>query len=450
LKESFRDDQYRVASGLTLGGSGRLGRELRMVFSRAGILHILAVSGLHVGFVAAFLGFLLLSIPIDYRLKIFIIICGLMLYAGVTGFRPSVCRAAFMAVLLGLAMILQRKVDHIHVINITAIAFLIASPLLIFDVGAQLSFAAVYGILYLYPKIDLKFITRVRPRFLKILFAPMAVSFSAQIFVAPFIIYYFHRLPVYAVLTNFVIIPIASMIIFLLFLSFFAGALCFALAKIITVPVSLLIAALIALSKFFASMPLSSISPVVSPLITFPFYLLVWAKARKAVIWLILAIVLVFTLSSSVDCLTVCTVGEGVLITTPAGENILVSGGKYAPQRILLARQGISELDYLIAPSKILPVVQEYVSLPDKMHFKNLSCDDLVIHITNRVGIEFRGEVVEFDWGRRKGLQEPGRVTYILSNGEEKYTIQGSLYGSIIEQMVLDSKIVLCRIGLLF
>ena len=450
LGESFRDDHYRIASGLTLGGSGRLGRELRTVFSRAGILHILAVSGLHVGFVAVFLGFLLLFIPIDYRLKAFVIMCGLFLYAGVTGFRPSVCRATFMAALLGLAMVLQRNVEHIHIINITAIAFLIASPLLIFDLSAQLSFVAVYGILYLYPKIEARFIARVHSRLLKILLVPMAVSFSAQIFVAPFVIYYFHRLPMYAVFTNAVIIPIASIIIFLLFLSFSAGSLCFALVKIIALPVSLLITVVIALLRFFASMPFSSINLTVSPLITFPCYLLVWAKARKVVIWLIVAIMFVFTLSSLVDCLTVCAVGEGVLITTPGGENILVSGKKHSPQRILLARQGISELDYLIAPSEIFSVARDYVSLPDKMRFMDLSRDDLKIHISNRVTITFRDAVMEFDWVHLKGHHGSGRITYILSNGEEMHTIHGSLYGSIIEQMVLDSKIVFRRIGLLF
>lgn len=450
LRESFKDDYYRIASGLTLGGSGRLGRELRTVFSRAGILHILAVSGLHVGFVAMFIGFLLLFIPVDYRLKVFLILCGLLLYAGVTGFRPSVCRATFMAVLLGLAVVLQRHVDHIHIINITALVFLIASPLLIFDVSAQLSFVAVYGILYLYPKIRARFIARIRLRFFRNLLVPMAVSFSAQIFVAPFIIYYFHCLPTYAVLTNLLVIPIASVIIFLLFLSFCAGSLCFALVKIIAVPVSLLITVLVALSAFFASMPFSSISLTISPLITFPCYLLTWARVRKAIIWLIMAIVFVFTIASSVDCLTVCVMGEGVLVTTPAGENILVCGKKRSSLNALLARQGISKLDFLVAPSQFFPVTREFIHLPDRAHFKGLNRDDLAIRISNRVLIEFRDEVMEYDWRLRKGLDEPVKVTYILSNGEEMYTINSSLHSSIIEQMILDSKIVLCRIGLLF
>ena len=450
LKCSLADDHYRIASGLILGGSGQLGQELRDVFTRAGILHILAVSGLHVGFVAMFIGFLLLFLPLDYRLKVFIILCGLMLYAGVTGFRPSVCRAMIMAILLGLAVILQRNVDHIHIMNIAAIVFLLVRPSLIFDVSTQLSFVAVYGILYLYPKIKAFIIARVEPRFLKVVLVPMAVSLSAQVFVAPLIVYYFHRLPVYAVLTNVVVIPLATVTIFLLFLIILVGSLCFAFVEIIAAPVSVLITVLIAISKFFANLPFSSVSLTVSPLVTFPFYLLVSTRARRIVIWLILVILFMSTLAQLADCLTVRKASGCILITTPAGENILVCAKPRSSARGLMLKEGIEELDYLVAPSPLFPVRGVYVPLPDKTHFKDLRYDDLGIHISDRVVIDFLDEVMEFDWVLPKNLQRSGEITYVLTNGKEKCVMHGQLYGSIVEQMIVDAKMVVYRISLLF
>ncbi|KPK64024.1 hypothetical protein AMJ83_04185 [candidate division WOR_3 bacterium SM23_42] len=450
LRELFDDEHYRIASGLTLGGSGRLDGELKEVFSRAGILHILAVSGLHVGFVSLFLGLILLFTPLDHRLKFLIVMCGLVLYAGVTGFRPSVCRATLMAFLLGLALVLQRNINHIHVINITGIVFLVANPLLIFDVGAQFSFAAVYGILYLYPKIEERIIRKVHQRFIRILLTPMAVSLSAQTFVAPFAIYYFHRLPTLAVFTNLIIVPVASIIIVLLFISFLTGLVCFTFAKIIVVPASLLIAFLIGLSKFFASIPFSAINLTVSPVVLIPFYLMIWKKIRKLVLFVLLAIILILSLASSINHLTVRIAAKGVLITMPDGRNILVSRQTSLAQRIFLEKQGITELDYLVSPSMAYAIRHKHITFPERMNFRRLNYGDTEIYVADRVVITFRTDKIEFDWDDLTKISRDGRITYIISNGEEQQVLRGSLYSSIVEQTVLDIRIVLARLSTIF
>ena len=450
LRGLFDDEEYRIASGLILGGSGRLGGELKEVFSRAGILHILAVSGLHVGFVSLFLAFVLLFVPLDYRLKFFIILCGLVLYAGVTGFRPSVCRATFMAFSLGLAMVLQRNVDHMHVINTTAIVFLVANPLLIFDVGAQLSFAAVYGILYLYPKIEEKIIRKAPYRFMRIFLVPMAVSFSAQIFVAPLAIYYFHRLPVLAVFTNLMIVPVASLIIFLLFSSFLTGMVWFTLAEILVVPISLLLNVLIEVSKFFGTISFAAVNLRASPVMLLPLYLLAWARIRKLAVLVLLTIAIIVSLASSVGQLTVRVAAKGILVTMTDGRNILVSREKSFAQRIFLNRQGITELDYLVSPSKDYPVRHEYITFPRKMNFQRLNYGDVELCIfSDRVAITYHNERIELDWNNLMAISRDGKVTCILSNGKRRHVVRGSLFGSIIEQIVMDVCIVLARLSLL-
>jgi ComEC/Rec2-related protein len=449
LRKMLSGHQYPIASGLILGGSGRLGRELREVFSRAGILHILAVSGLHVGFVALFFGLLLFIVPLDYRLKFVIVMLGLFMYAGVTGFRPSVCRAASMAFLFGLALVLQRNVNHIHILNITALAFLMANPSLIFDIGTQLSFAAVYGILYMFPKIDALIIKKIRNRCMKFVLTPMAVSFSAQLFVAPLLVYYFHRLPMYAVLANLVIVPIAAAIILLLFLCFATGLFWYALVEVISLPVSVLITVLVALSGFVAKFPLSTVQITVSPLLIFPLYLLVWKRMRRFVPWVMIAAVSIFSIAGSADCLAVCSGAKSILITLPSGERILMCAQKAAAQRIFLEKRGVYVLDYLVAPSMFYPVRKGYVRLPEPLHYKKLMCGDLEVHLAKNMLLKFQNREIEYDRTDLQQTGDDGKVTYRLLNEKRQLVLHGSMYCSIFEQMVLDARIVFARLRML-
>ena len=448
LRRLYRDEHYQVASGLVLGGSGRLAGELREVFARAGILHILAVSGLHVGFVGMFLGFLLLFVPLDYRMKFVVLMTGLFIYAGVTGFRPSVCRATVMAFLFGLAIVLQRNVDHIHVINITAIVFLLFNPLLILDISAQLSFAAVYGILYVYPKID-ELIIRKAKRRLRYMLTPMAVSFSAQLFVAPLLIYYFRRLPIYAIFTNLLVVPIASVTIFFLFACFLMGLFWFAPVELVAVPVRLLISILIGLSQFVAGVPLSTINITVPLFLLLPLYLLLWAKARRFVAWGAIVVLSIFSVARSVDCLTVCIAAKSVLITVPSGASILVSTQKSTAQSVFLEKHGLSYPDYLIAADQYRPAGTCFVAIPDNMHFKRIVYDELELYLTKNLRIKFRGEEFEYDLNNLQEATEIGVTTYLLTNGHERHVVRGTLYCSIIEQLILDVQLVVARLKLL-
>jgi ComEC/Rec2-related protein len=449
LKKTLEHDHYLIASGLTLGGSSRLNRALREVFSRAGILHILAVSGLHVGFVALFFGLLLFIVPLDYRVKFLIVMIGIFMYAGVSGFRPSVCRAASMAFLFGLASVLQRNVNHLHVLNVTALAFLIASPTLMFDLGTQLSFCAVYGILYLYPKIDDLLKRKIQKRYLRFVLRPMAVSLSAQLFVAPLLVYYFHRLPMYAVMANLLIVPIAAVIIFLLFLCFLAGILGHALVVVIALPVRVLITVLVALSTFFAQMPVSTVQITASPLLVFPLYLSVWKRMRRFLPWAVIAAACLFSIAGSADCLIICTGAKSILITLPSGERVLVCTHRSAAQRIFLEKEGVSTLDYLVGPSMYYPVRMDHVKLPESLHYRSLTCGDLEIHLAENVLLRFRSQEIEYEWTELGRLGDDGGVTYHLLNEKRHLVIHGSMSCSILEQMILDARIVFARLRML-
>ncbi len=451
LKILLKEEHYDVGAGLVLGGSGRISRELKDLFSRAGVLHILAVSGLHVGFVCVFVGALLFFVPLSSRIKFAIIMCVLFLYAGITGFRPSVCRATVMAFLFGLSLILQRNVDGIHIVNITAIIFLIMYPLIIFDVGAQLSFAAIYGIFLLYPLLNDYIRKRAKQRFIRYILAPIGVSFSAQLFVSPLLIHYFHRLPTLAVISNLLIVPIASIVIFLLFLCLIIGTLSLVLAQIMSIPVFVLLTILVTIAEFFARLPFSTVTLSVPPLILLFLYMLVSQRLRKVAVLLIVIMVLLHSLASFCDCIVAGTSAGGTLISMPHGERVFIStqrSSKYSPP--FFARQNIDILDYLIAPDRYYPVKKEFYETPGKLHMFRMKLGDVTLNISESTTLLFRGKRLVLDSGDNHYPSRLDDLVYVISDGHTTNRFNAPLYGSIVDQIIVDVRTVFYRLHCLF
>ena len=450
LSDFFDSDQYRIASGLTLGGSGRLNRELKSAFSRSGTLHILAVSGLHVGFVGAFFGVILLFLPLGHRVKFAVIMGALFVYAGVTGFRPSVCRATLMAFLFGLALISQRNVVSMHIVNTTAIVFLLARPTLLFDVGAQLSFTAVYGIVFLYPILDDSIIKKIRKRSLKVMLRMVAVSFSAQLFVAPLLIYYFNVLPLYSVFANLLIVPLASSVIFVLFVCFSIGWISCSLARMIALPAVVLIDILTVLSRFFANLPFSALKINITPLVTFPLYLLVWKRMRKVLLLSAMVVILLISLFQSVDYLAMYASPRGILILMPDGTRIYLTDKISGKQNALLQKHGADRLDYLVANSRIYPVKREFIEWPEELNFLMFGYNGIRIFIDERLQIEYRRCKMEFPRSQFAENADDGEYVCILSNGKNYCAVKSTVYNTFLEQMLVDLRLAFARIRLLF
>ncbi|OQB31161.1 MAG: ComEC family competence protein [Bacteroidetes bacterium ADurb.Bin174] len=215
-KIELSKNEMAVLSALTLGYKDELEPELREDFSYAGVMHILAVSGLHVGVIYMMLQ---LIFSIAFRrakskiLSTLFTLCALWLYAFMTGLPPSVIRATTMFSLVAIGTTLNRKSQIYNTISVSAFIILLGNPNLLFDVGFQLSYTAVIGIVYFQPKINSLF--KVKHRKLKWLTDLMIVSLAAQIGTLPLSLYYFHQFPNYFLVTNIIVIPLASMIIYL-------------------------------------------------------------------------------------------------------------------------------------------------------------------------------------------------------------------------------------------
>lgn len=208
-------DEFAVLAALTLGSKDALHPELRQNYTTSGGMHILAVSGLHVGVIYLVLNFLLQFFDRKQKykfLKALTIVFLLWVYAFITGLPPSVIRSTLMFSLVALGTGLERKPQIFNTISMAAFIMLLINPNFLFDVGFQLSFSAVISIVYFQPKIAKWFVFKNKA--LRWVWDLTAVSLAAQIGTAPFSIYYFHQFPNYFLVTNFIAIPFATFIIY--------------------------------------------------------------------------------------------------------------------------------------------------------------------------------------------------------------------------------------------
>ncbi|MDR0828722.1 MAG: ComEC family competence protein, partial [Prevotellaceae bacterium] len=208
-------DEFGVVAALTLGYTDALSPELRDSFSATGASHVLSVSGLHVAVIFMVINYLLFFLEKDdkkRRFKALIIIVFLWFYAFITGLCPSVCRSTLMFSLIMLGDVISRKPFTYNNIFASFFILLLFNPNWIFDVGFQLSYAAVLSIVYFQPKIKTLLFFKSKPMIW--LWDLTSVSIAAQLGTMPIAQYYFHQFPNYFLLANYSAIPLSSIIIY--------------------------------------------------------------------------------------------------------------------------------------------------------------------------------------------------------------------------------------------
>lgn len=209
------DQQLAVLSALVLGYKDLLDDELRKVYSSVGAMHILAVSGLHVGILFFILTALLNLLPsarVFKFLKLIISLIFLWFFALLTGLSPSVCRSALMFSLVAVGQSFGVRSNIFNSIAAAAFVLLVINPYNLLNLGFQLSFAAVLSIVVFYP-----FIHRLlycKNRVAEYIWSLIAVSIAAQLGTFPLTAAYFCQFPNYFILTNTLAIPLATVILY--------------------------------------------------------------------------------------------------------------------------------------------------------------------------------------------------------------------------------------------
>jgi competence protein ComEC len=334
--------EFAVAGALLLGYVDEVDNDLMRDYSATGVMHILSVSGMHVGMIFLVLDKLLAFLEKRKNGaygKALLVVVFIWLYALITGLSPAVMRAAAMLSLVVVGKAMKRHPDILNILAASIIFLLVWQPILLADLGFQLSYLAVAGIVLLYKPVYDLFVP-VNGLLDKI-WSIVAVSIAAQLVTLPLCLYYFHQFPNYFMVTNIIVIPLSNLIIY-------TGILALALGNIPWV--SLVVAKALSLMVWFlntfihwmGALPFSVSRGIV---ITFPESLILYLVlitgavfiSGKKKIWLFISLSLMILLSGSFlqerfrrvsgSTITVYDVrGTGLNDFTAGGKSILVGG----------------------------------------------------------------------------------------------------------------------------
>ena len=254
LAEYLKNEELGVAKALMLGEKGDLTKELKTSFGKAGAMHVLAVSGLHVGIILVILMFILKQFPkwISKRKALLFSLLIIWMYAGITGFSPSVIRATIMFSLISLSVVFGRNNNSINGLFFSAFLMIIWDPLIIYDIGFQLSYLAMIGIFTFYTSLSKLF--QFQNKWLKKAWDGTAIGIAAQMTTFPVILYYFHQFPNYFAITNLGMMVFAGFILGLGLLLFSLQWISF-LGKMIGVIFLLSLSIMIYFVEFIENLP---------------------------------------------------------------------------------------------------------------------------------------------------------------------------------------------------
>lgn len=372
IEKNLSKDHAALLKGVMFGEK-ELDNQIKDTFIDSGIAHILAVSGLHVGFLISFVFYITKFIKASNSITFAIMTMVLIFYIFITGGSPSVIRASIMAWIYFFSKIISKKYDGISALSLAGLIILIPNPLLLFTASFQLSFLAALSIVLLYPVL-LEYLLNIKyiPSFILKL---MAITFAAQIGTLPVSLFHFHQVSIISLITNILIIPslgvlllTSIMAILFYFIVPLVGRYLFFLSGFI-------FQWIIVIAENFSSIPFSSISlPYFTwqGIILYIFLCLIVGryiplqikKVKIASCTIVFFLMIIFLMNYllpgplSVTFLDV-NQGDSTLIETPNDKIILIDGGGYPEyqgdkkisQDVLLPTlyaKRISKLDFVI------------------------------------------------------------------------------------------------------
>ena len=373
LDAAFPGDTAPFAKALLLGDKSDLSWAQSGEFSRSGISHIVAVSGLHVSILFAFVS------QITGKRRFWLLVIGvpvLLIFGAMAGFTASVTRAVIMQLLMILALVLNREYDPPTALSFAALAMLMECPLIIAGIGFQLSVASVAGIFLFYAKLDGWLKTWLPGKgksfsgyFQRFLTSSVAVTLSATVMTVPLTAIHFGLVSLVGVMTNLLVLPVVSFVFYGVMALGAVGCVHMGAASVMARAVSWPIRYVLGVSHGLASLPLAAVytrSPYIVLWLIFVYALLGWlllAREKRpglmagfAVLGLCVSLMLSFL--EPLTCgyrVTVLDVGQGQCIVLQSeGSTFLVDcGGRRGEEAADLAAeyllsQGITRVDGLI------------------------------------------------------------------------------------------------------
>ncbi|RBN49147.1 ComEC/Rec2 family competence protein [Flavobacterium psychrolimnae] len=434
-KNNFNKTELNVAIALIMGQQQDISPDIIRDYQYAGAVHILSVSGLHIGFILLFVTFILKPIPNTKRgsfIKLIAILISLSMFGIIAGLAPSVVRSVTMFSFVAIGNHLRRSVNIYHTLLVSVLLILLFEPSFLFDVGFQLSYIALFFIIWLQPL--LSSIWKPKYKVSKYIWDILTVSFAAQIGTLPLSIYYFHQFPGLFFITNLLIIPLLSIIMLL-------GVLVMLLAAFNMIPVFLsqllewsiyylnkIINAIASLEQFIIQdIPLHFYLLISSYLLLFT--IIIWFKKpsfNKLALVLISILILQFSYFKiqwkiqTEQELVVFNSKKSTLIAERKGENILIYGNdsilKTAQKNSLLKSYRIGNLSTLEQKKRL----QNFIFFNGKKIFvldssgiypKNIQPDIIVLTQSAKINLdrlfqEMKPKLVIADASNFKNIQK--------------------------------------------
>jgi competence protein ComEC len=214
-KAGLSGNELAVGSALLFGYEDKLDPDLLRAYSVSGVTHVLSVSGMHVAIIFTVLNtllFLLDRLLLGRIAKTLLLLAFLWFYAALTGLSPAVLRSVTMLSFVVVGKGLNRNTNLLNTLSASAFFLLCWNPILILDIGFQLSYAAVAGIIFLVPALETVWLPE--GWLLRKIGALVTVSIAAQAATLPLSIFYFHQMPNYFLIANLIIIPLSTVVIY--------------------------------------------------------------------------------------------------------------------------------------------------------------------------------------------------------------------------------------------
>ena len=411
IKQTFAGnltpDGAALASGFLIGETRDIAPDLYEKFRDSGTLHLLAVSGSNVAVVLLFCAFCLRWTGLGRRTRIGILFAVILIFSLLSYGEPSVVRASVMATLLLLSRTIERRYDTNNLIAAAALIILLIAPAQLFDVGFQLSFVTAWGLIIAATSLDRVWGDRRRSWYYNWIIYPLVLTTGAQLFSAPLIAMYFHRLPIISLVANIIIIPLVSIAV--------VGSLALLAAQLILPALGALVGSLLQqileltlyfLDYFGSENSLVLTTPILPPLIA------------------------VLVLAS----LTLLTIG----VATPAGRRRCVAG-------LLL---GVNLLGLYIVGKQFVPkpfLEASAMKIPGGamvlVRGERYSKVDLVI--TNVIGRDYPvDEKIIIPWLESKSVSEIGRLSVFGAQYDALDDIARIVAGYSVDSLFIPSLLV--------
>lgn len=348
LEALYTKEKVGIMEAALLGDDTLLDQQTKSLYNASGISHVLCISGFHVSVMISLLMFLLCLIPIPYNLRYCIVIGGIWIYAFISGNGPSTVRASIMASILCLGHCFWEEEDGLTSLSLAALLILIFSPYQLFQVGFELSFAAVFGIFICLNAIEKK--ERMGewcyPKWQK----SLLMWLSIQLLTWPILSYHFFEIPFLISLINLVVIPIFSWIIIGGWISLILHIIHVPIAQLIANVIEKILSAIEYITHQLMEVPFATLCtgrPTVILFILYggvvismgAFFLGYLKKSQflKGVMLVGCGYQLMNLFSTSPLKITLLYVGQGdsTVIETPKHQMLVVDGGNFGKGRIV-------------------------------------------------------------------------------------------------------------------